>query len=407
MFFFNSKLGKIMQWITRIAAWWRRRRADARVRKLTLLSFDELVEQAQMSTTEASRRISGEGERERERTLPSYLPEVGAATRIGLSILGGSLLYSAIFCLYFARISGGWTLLLLGGTVVLLPASFHCLLMLKKAFFEDAKFHLDDAYAASAARIVLWPIVESFVLLCWVFPYTFYAIDRVRLRAAHFWRNGIEEPKAADATRSDAIRRVPMFVRDMINEEVDRLFGGSSSFLRIRQAIDAKLQEARQLLNYFERRRTDNGNEARHVLARERAEHACEQLATELNRMDEFRARVASELDAYRMKVLELSPDFEDLVQLQALSQVERDAVHLAAKAEVALLDATRQLIGRISWQCRDLSDALDDASVRIAVASSESDDAERDIAVIEHTVSELYARTPRLQLPKGVDAMH
>lgn len=357
-----------------------------RKRAATALTFDALLKRAERQATTSH-----------DAGRPNYLPDPGAVGRIGLALAGGLSLYAAIATIVLGSVWGGrWWLLSIAALPLVLIA-----LHIGRALMRNLKQSgvtcdgtMDCCAEIATVRTLFWPITEPLgVLIGWIACYTYYGIDRI----VRWWRGHqpTDSIKRSADTHSDAVRRIPDLILEIINEERERLFGEKSPFAALRKRIEAELQEARNLHAYFTRRAREAGEAERRTTAIERATSARDQLTAERTRLDEWRARVDAELSAYREHVQGLGPEIDELVQYRALSRLERSAEHLAAEVEAMIAEMTTGLLTRVQGRCRELSGALHDASVQVAVAAADTKDADRDVRIITDTVCELVRRAP------------
>lgn len=380
-----------MRFIRTFLTWLRTRKRAA-----TALTFDALLRRATRQVTTL-----------RDAGRPSYLPDPGAVSRIGLALAGGLSCYGALAAFIPGFMWGGWWWLsvTIAPVLCMIAVQFGNLLY-RSLHSSHPNYSECGCGPLPVVRILFWPISEPVcILIGWMACYTYCGIDRI-----FGWCRGIRSMKpnvqSADA-RGEAVRRIPDLIVAIISEERERLFGDKSPFAGLRKRIEAGLDEARRLLAYFDRRAREAGTAERRTTAIERAAAVRDQLDGERKRLDEWRARVEAELDAYRERVQGLAPEIDELVHYRALSRLEQSTAQLATEVEAMIAEMTTDLLSRVHGRCRELSGALHDASARVAVAAADTKDADRDVRIITDTVRELVRRAPAYDAAAVREELH
>ncbi|GEM_PF-5149248 len=379
------------QILTRFSGWVGQRVDIRRIQEYSKLDFDALMKKAESLLKKKTN--GGESKITFER--PDYYPKPGWFRRTMLSVGNGLLLYASVCVVILATKFGG--VFLVGGVFLLIPLiSVLCHTM--KKFLKIMESETGMKEGEPVARVIFFPILEPFFLFWNITARCYHVIDLI----TRFFKDSKKNKNLASPKQEEVIRSIPQMVVEIIREESDRVFGTVSSYASIHTKIASRLDSARKVKAYFEKRIKESDTTAisqRLLHACERARESCKNLEHELKRLESWKAAICVEFDAYCMKVNGISPELEDIVHYRELDLLEREIDLLREEAEQEIVKTTMELLGSVSNRCAHLNSTLREASMRSALAAATTGDTEKDLTIFTETIDALYIAEPKINL--------
>lgn len=394
--------------MNRIRQWWHRRRARKNRAAQPVLTFDALLERAELRNG----RVESEERSHRDR--PTYLPSkpADAFLRIVYSIGGGACFWGAvaIVVLVCKTMLSPFVLLV---TLPLLAIAWRLGFAMEHSLIESGA-GLGD-YPPSHLRMLLSPIAEPLVLFIgWAIPYTGYALERM-WGVVDSWfmdrRSARPEPTMGTARRTRAMQMLPDALREIIATEQYALIGGKSELCRLILRADAVTHDARRVRVHFDHRVRDASGTVRAnlpeylVAAHARAHAVVERLEARQRELEEQRKRIVAFYDDCLARADALRTDVDDLTLFRQLQHLEREDEAIAdAMYDVIARSSTGVLVS--AYRFRELlSDVFLETGVATATATLDAPDAPPDFSTFEATIGRFVERAAEA-LPAEPDVL-